>query len=314
MQQYKDICSALEAKLEMAERALFHCDCNLQLTIQMWIGAVENVEPLMAKRADNSAEIACLIQQLREQAESPEENQLLDAASPRWNFNENYGDLLRKVVDGQASAEAGAETTNLMLTLLLDHASWKAFVEFLRARVKHAEHGEDSKQRMMGRIRELVRQNQVLKSVVAERKRLQEKLSQSASIIECANDAIVVYTLGGTIVSWNTGAESVYGYSAGEMFGRSRSILMPSNEPDEIPKVLEKLQRHERIPVYEAIHIRKGGHRILVSTSVSPVKNMSGDLVGFAVITRQVDNLISNSRSTRSTRRKPMTLKRITRD
>ena len=83
MQQENDICSALEARLEMAEKALFHCDCNLQLTIQIWIGAFENVEPLLAKRADNSAEIARLIQQLLEQAESEEEKRLLEAAAAR---------------------------------------------------------------------------------------------------------------------------------------------------------------------------------------------------------------------------------------
>ena len=75
MQQQNDICSALDAKLEMAEKALFHCERNLQLTIQIWIGAFENIEPLLAKRADNSAEIAHLIQQLRDQAESEKEKE-----------------------------------------------------------------------------------------------------------------------------------------------------------------------------------------------------------------------------------------------
>ena len=60
---------------------------------------------------------------------------------------------------------------------------------------------------MTARARDLVRQNQVLKSIVAERKRLEERLSQLASIIECANEAIAIFTLGGTIVSWNRGAE-----------------------------------------------------------------------------------------------------------
>jgi PAS domain-containing protein len=216
-----EIYSALEAKLEMAERALFHCERNLQLTIQIWIGAFEDVEPLLAKRADNSAEIARLIQQLRDQAESEKEKELLEAASPRWNFSENFGELLRQIVDGQTSSEGLEETANVMLPLLVDHASWKAFVEFLRAEVKHAERSKESSERMIDRTRELVRQNQVLKSVVAERKRLQERLAQLGSIIECSNDAIVVYTLGGTIVSWNPGAKALYGYSASEVLGRS---------------------------------------------------------------------------------------------
>jgi PAS domain S-box-containing protein len=288
VQQHNELCSALEAKLEMAEKALFHCDCNLQLTIQIWIGAFENVEPLLAKRADNSAEIARLIQQLREQAESEQEKQLLEAASPRWSFSENFGELLRQIVDGQTDGPSREETTNVLLPLLLDHASWKAFVEFLRAEVKHAERSEESKETMIGRTRELVRQNQVLKSVVAERKRLQERLSQLASIIECANDAIVVYTLGGTIVSWNDGAKSLYGYSAGEVLGRSRYMLAAPDQTDEISAFSDKLKRQERIPLCEATHVRKGGKRFRVCMSLSPVKEVNGEVVGCVAITREM--------------------------
>lgn len=125
MQQLNQSYSAVEAKLEMAEKVLSYCTYNLQLTMQIWIRVPENIESLLAKRAENSAEIASLTQQLREQAESEEEIQLLDRAHPRWSFSENYGELLRQIVDGQASAEAGAEMANVLLPLSLDHASGK---------------------------------------------------------------------------------------------------------------------------------------------------------------------------------------------
>ena len=290
MQQQNDICSALDAKLEMAEKALFHCERNLQLTIQIWIGAFENIEPLLAKRADNSAEIAHLIQQLRDQAESEKEKELLEAASPRWSFSENFGELLRQIVDGQSSSEGLEETANVMLPLLVDHASWKAFVEFLRAEVKHAERSEDSSERMIGRTRDLVCQNQVLKSVVAERKRLHERLAQLASIIECSNDAIVVYTLGGTIVSWNAGAKALYGYSASEVLGRSRYMLAAPEQPDEITRVAERLKRQEKIELCEATHLRKGGKQMRVCMSLSPVKEVNGDVVGCVAIVREISD------------------------
>src|SRR5438270_8268373 len=274
----------------MAEKALFHCERSLQLTIQIWIGAFENVEPLLAKRADNSAEIAQLIQQLQDQAESEKEKELLEAASPRWSFSENFGELLRQIVDGQSSSEGLEETANVMLPLLVDHASWKAFVEFLRAEVKHAERSEDSSERMIGRTRDLVRQNQVLKSVVAERKRLHERLAQLASIIECSNDAIVVYTLGGTIVSWNAGAKALYGYSASEVLGRSRYMLAAPEQPDEITRVAERLKRQEKIELCEATHIRKGGKPMRVCMSLSPVKEVNGDVVGCVAIVREISD------------------------
>jgi PAS domain S-box-containing protein len=288
VQQQNDLCSALEAKLEMAEKVLAHCSYNLQLTTQIWIRASEDIEPLLAKRADNSAEIARLVLQIREQAESEEEQQLVDAASPRWSFSEYYGELLRQIVDGESCAQAGAETSNVFLPLLLDQASWKAFVEFLRARLRSIDLTDESAERMIGRTRELVRQNQVLKSVVAERKRLHERLSQLASIIECANDAIVVYTLGGTIVSWNAAAEALYGYSAGEVLGRSRHMLADPDQPDELARISQKLKRQERASLCEAIHIRKDGKPISVCMSFSPVKEVNGDVVGFAAITREI--------------------------
>jgi PAS domain S-box-containing protein len=284
-----DVCGALEAKLEMAEKVLAHCNYNLQLTIQIWIRAADNIEPLLAKRADNSAEIARLIARIREQVESEEERQLVDAASPRWTFSEYYDELLRQIVDGESCAQTGAETSNVFLPLLLDQASWKAFVEFLRAGSRTIGLTDEARENMVARTRELVRQNQVLKSVVAERKRLHERLSQLASIIEGANEAIVVYTLGGTIVSWNAGAERLYGYSSSEVLGRSRYMLAAPDQPDELAGISDKLRRQEAIPLCEAVHIGKGGKRMNVCMSFSPVKEVNGELVGFAAITREVN-------------------------
>ena len=289
MQQLNQSYSAVEAKLEMAEKVLSYCTYNLQLTMQIWIRVPENIESLLAKRSENSAEIASLTQQLREQAESEEEIRLLDTACPRWSFSENYGELLRQIVDGQASAEAGAEMTNVLLPLSLDHASWKAFVEYVRA-LKYVEFTGESKEKIIGRTLELLRQNQELKSVVAERKRLHERLTQLASIVEYANDAIVLYTLGGTIVSWNKGAQSIYGYSATEVLGRSRSMLMAPEQQDEFDRLSEKLVTQERIPPCEATHIRKDGKHIRVSMSLSQVKDANGKTVGFATITREISD------------------------
>jgi PAS domain S-box-containing protein len=282
--------SAIEAKLDLAEKAFSHSECNLRLTMQIWIHAPDDIEPLLARRADNSGEIVRLIEQLREQVDSEEELQLLEAASPRWSFSESYGELLRQVVDGRSETQSKAEAPDVLLPILLDHASWRAFVEFLRAQLEPVELTDKFKEKITGRARELVRQNQVLKTIVAERKRLQERVSQLASIIDGANDAIVVYTLGGTIASWNEGAEKLYGYAPKEVLGRSVRMLMDPDQPLDVAMVSEKLKRQERIRLCQAIHIRKGGKRMDVCMSVSPVKDVTGNLVGFAAITRESGN------------------------
>lgn len=285
LEQQVSICEALEAKLETAEKILSYCRYNLQLTMQICIQSTEQLETLLAKRADNSAEIARLVQELREQAASEEEKELVDAASPRWSFAEYYGELLRQIVDGHGSS---ADTTNIILPLLLDNASWEAFVEFLRAQVRLTKLGLRFKEGTISRTRELVRQNQLLKTIIAERKRLQERLSQLSSVIDNASDAIVICTMGGTIVSWNAGAESIYGYRAGEVLGRSRFMLMDTHRADDVPALAEQLKRQEKIGVCEALHIRKDGKTIRVSMALSPVKDMTGQMVGFAVITREI--------------------------
>jgi PAS domain S-box-containing protein len=297
VQQQIDLCSSLEAKLEIAEKALSYSNDNIQLTMQIWIEASEEIEQLLVRRADNSAKITTLIEHLREQFQSDDERKLLDAATPRWGLSADYGELLHHIADGQSSVEVGAATANVMLPLLLDNASWKAFVEFLRAQLKIAELTGEGKEALTNRTRQLVRQNQMLKSIVAERQRLEERLSQLSSLIECANDAIVICTLGGTIVSWNMGAEAVYGYPASEVLGRSRYILVSSEQPDQVPQILERLKREEKIQLCEAVHIREGGKRIRVSMSFSPVKDGSGKMVGFAAITREIRDPKAAARS-----------------
>jgi PAS domain S-box-containing protein len=305
VQKRMNVLTSLEAKLELAEKALAYSNENLELTMRMWIEASYHDVELLAKRAENTAKIATLIQQIRDDTPSDHERELLDAASPRSSLLADYGELLEQITDGQSYADAGVLTANVMLPLLLDNSSWKAFVEFLRAQLKMTEAKDGETGSLAERTRELVRQNQVFKSIVAERKRLEERLSQLASLIEYANDAIAIYTLGGTIVSWNKGAEALYGYSASEVLGRSRYVLIVPDEPDQIPEFLERLKREEIVPACEAVHIRKNGQRIHVSMSLSPVKDINAQVVGFAAITRQVPSSKPASRLRSNTRPQP---------
>lgn len=285
MPQPTDLCSSLEATLELAERALSFSNQNVELTMRMWIQGSPD-EQLLAKRAANCSEIALLVQKIQNEIHSEDEKRLLEAATPHSILIADDGRLFHQPAPGENYVEAENVTANVMLPLLLDNASWKAFVELLRSRLKSADLTDEASEAMTVRARQLVRQNQVLKSIVAERKRLEERLSQLASIIECANEAVAIFTMGGTIVSWNSGAEAVYGYSAREVLGRSRYILISPDDPDPIPELLERLERQERIPISDGVHLRKGGQRINVSFSISPVKDAEGSTVGFSAFIR----------------------------
>jgi len=147
---------------------------------------------------------------------------------------------------------------------------------------------EQVEQNVDDRTRELARANQELKNEIAAHRRTEERLSQLAAIVESSDDAIIGTTLDGAIVSWNAGAESIYGYSVSEVVGRPIDILVPPDQPHEIPRILEKLKRGEKIPLFETVRIGKGGQRVDVSVAISPVKDANGKIVGASAIDRNI--------------------------
>jgi PAS domain S-box-containing protein len=279
----------LERKLELAEQVLDYSNRNIQLTADILSGATREIRSLVQELAENGAAISTLIQSIREQVETEKERELLEAASAPLSRTHSYAESLQSFVDGLGDFDATAAISNIILPQLLDNSAWKAYVHFMRAQTESPGPAE-SAEALRTRTRQIVRAHQEMKSAAAERKRIAERLSQLASIIECSSDAIIIHTLDGAIVSWNEGAQMVYGYSASEVLGRSRSLLIPPGEPDDLPKIVETLERGERLKRFETVHIRKGGRRIDVSMTISPVKDASDQIVGAAAIARDVSD------------------------
>ncbi len=123
---------------------------------------------------------------------------------------------------------------------------------------------------------------------ISEHKRAEAKLSQLAAIVESSDDAIIGMSMGGTIVSWNKGSERIYGYRAEEVIGKPISILIPQDRPDDLPGVLERIKYGRRVEHYETVRHRKDGTRILVSLSVSAVRDASGKITGASAMARDI--------------------------
>ena len=123
---------------------------------------------------------------------------------------------------------------------------------------------------------------------ITERRTLEEAHSKLAAIVEFADDAIIGEDLEGIIVSWNRGAEIAYGYNAKEIVGKSISLLMPPNHPDEYKEVLAKIARGETLKHYETQRKRKDGQNMDVSLSISPVKDASGKIISSSTIARDI--------------------------
>ena len=126
-----------------------------------------------------------------------------------------------------------------------------------------------------------------LRDVTASRA-AQAAMRHLAAIVETTNDAILSKTLGGTILTWNRGAELLYGYAAEEAVGRAAGMLATEEGVDEIADVLSRVGRGQQIDQFETVHVRKDGSTVDVSLTVSPIVDDSGQIVAVSAIARDI--------------------------
>ena len=123
---------------------------------------------------------------------------------------------------------------------------------------------------------------------ITERKRAEELRSHLAAIVESSDAAIIGKTLDGVIVSWNPGAERIYGYKAEEIVGRPVSLLVPPDRQDEIPQILERLRHGGRLERYETTRVRKDGSPVEVSVIASPMTDSRRTVIGASMISHDI--------------------------
>jgi PAS domain S-box-containing protein len=140
-----------------------------------------------------------------------------------------------------------------------------------------------------------------LAAVIAEREQAEREREQLvrkqvameerlrlATIVESSDDAIIGADIDGMITDWNKGAERLYGYSSGEVIGRSISLLMPPNLCGDFPEIMAKLRSGDSISRHETVRQKKDGTRIEVSLTMSPIKDTEGRIVGASAIGRDI--------------------------
>ena len=135
---------------------------------------------------------------------------------------------------------------------------------------------------------EIIAYGKVTRNLGEARLAEQRLSSLLASIVETSDDAIVSKNLDGVITSWNRGAECMFGYSAGEVVGQPITIVIPEDRQSEECEILTRVRRGGRIDHFETVRQRKDGSLIVVSLTVSPVKNAEGKIVGASKIARDI--------------------------
>jgi PAS domain S-box-containing protein len=109
-----------------------------------------------------------------------------------------------------------------------------------------------------------------------------------ASIVETSNDAMIRKRLDGTIESWNAAAERLFGFTAEEAVGRHISIVIPPERLAEEEQIIASLRAGKRIEHYETERVRSDGQIIIVSLTISPIKDEAGSVIGASKIVRDV--------------------------
>jgi len=123
---------------------------------------------------------------------------------------------------------------------------------------------------------------------ITEKKKAEEARLRLATIVESSQDAIASVTVDGVILSWNAGAERIFGYTETEAVGKSVNILVPPDLLDDEKRILETVKAGGRIEQYESIRITKSEERINVSLSISPIRDSTGKVIACSGIARDI--------------------------
>ena len=115
-----------------------------------------------------------------------------------------------------------------------------------------------------------------------------DQLVLLSAIVDSSDDAIISKSLDGIITSWNKSAERLFGYLAEEAVGQPSTMLIPTDRLEEEPQIISRLKRGERVDHFETIRRRKDGRLIDISLTISPVRDVSGNIVGASKIARDI--------------------------
>jgi two-component system, LuxR family, sensor kinase FixL len=123
---------------------------------------------------------------------------------------------------------------------------------------------------------------------VTEQRRGDQARLRLEAIVESSHDAIIGATLDGEITSWNRSAETIFGYAADEIRGRSLTVLLPADRIREEEAILDRIRRGEKVNQYETLRRRKDGVEIDILLAVSPIRDPTGKIIGASKIARDI--------------------------
>lgn len=109
-----------------------------------------------------------------------------------------------------------------------------------------------------------------------------------AAIVSSSKDAIISKSLKSIVTSWNAGAERLFGYTADEVIGKSIKLIIPADRQHEEDEILRRIRGGEQVEDFETQRLTKDGQLVAVSVSVSPIRNVQGQVIGASKVARDI--------------------------
>ena len=123
---------------------------------------------------------------------------------------------------------------------------------------------------------------------ITERKLADKDRALLAAIVDSSDDAIHSVNLDGTIVTWNRGAEQLFGFTSAETIGKNIANLAPPGRSQEVRQLLASIGKGGSISPFDTVLCGKDGREIDVSLLISPVRGPDGEVVGASAIARDI--------------------------
>lgn len=123
---------------------------------------------------------------------------------------------------------------------------------------------------------------------VTEQRRVEVERERLAAMVRASGDAIMSVGPDGRIVTWNLGAERLFGYLAHEIIGQPIAILSPPEQPDHSQQFFERVRQGESITGVETIRLRKDGTHVHVAIAIDPVFDAVGRIIAMVGVLRDI--------------------------
>jgi PAS domain S-box-containing protein len=159
--------------------------------------------------------------------------------------------------------------------------SFNSMVRFVSdSRLEIDKKVEEQTKNIIENQKELEKQRTAILNILDDVKEEKNKAESLAFIVENADQAIIGRGLDGVIVSWNVGAEKLFGYKSEEMIGKKSDVILPEGRIDEVDEIIGKIISGGIVEHYQTKRVKKDGSVVDISLSISPIKNSKGQIIG----------------------------------